>query len=257
MEQISYELTLYFLRRNIISTISIPSLKPNKLRIPSDYLIQDILSIPSNRLIINGAKRIEEGFKEHTIFIYDGTDMTEIDTHKFGIVGFKMVFSQEQLYFLSDRKCQVYNLESEHYRNIPDMLSTHIDPGCCSFDEGVLVIGGLNNWDVDLYSTEQNSWRNLGRLDFDIFSVSCVQISESAVLIVNYKEFYKFDVYEGKVVFHGTLPVKSKSAKIGNLVLKEDFVYCVFGSSVVLRYSISVNKWTRLQRKTEGCCLLF
>ena len=257
MDQVSNELILYILRKNKISTISIPTLQANRLHIPSDYLIQDILPIPHNRLIINGANWIEEGYKEHTIYIYDGIDMTEIDTHKFGIVGFKMIFSRENLYFLSDRKCQVYNIASEHYRNVPDMLSSHIDPGCCSFDEGVLVIGGLNNRDFDYYSTKQNSWRNLGRLDIDLFSVSCVQISEALVLIVNYKEFYQLDVCERRIIFHGALPVKSKSAKIANLVLKEDSVYCVFGSSIVLKYSISANRWTRMQKKTEGCCLLF
>lgn len=257
MDQVSKELILYTLHKNTISTITIPTLKVNKLRIPSDYLIQDILPIPNNRLIINGANRIEEVYKEHSIFIYDSTDMIEIDTHKFGIVGFKMIYSQDNIYFLSDRKCQVYNIASEHYRNVPDMLSSHIDPGCCSFNEGVLVIGGLNNRDIDLYSTEHNSWTNLGKLDLDIFSVSCIQISESLILIVNYQEFYKFDVKEAKIVFHGVLPIKSKSAKIANLVIKENFVYCVFGSSAVLKYSISHNKWTRMQKKTEGCCLLF
>jgi hypothetical protein len=183
--------------------------------------------------------------------------MSEIDTHKFGIVGFKMVYSQEQLFFLSDKKCQVYSLTSENYSNIPDMLSTHINPGCCRFGEGVLVVGGLNNWDIDFYDPRQNGWKNLGRLDFDVFSVACVQISDSQVLVVNYKEFFKIDAFDAKVVFHGTLPVKSKTSKIGNLVLNDDFVFCVFGASVVLKYTISMNKWTRMQKKSEGCCLLF
>ena len=256
MEHSQGDLVLYFLNKNVIKWAILSTLKINNLKIPSDYLIQDILQIPNERLIINGAKRVEEGYKEHTIFIYDSTDMTEIDTHKFGIVGFKMIFNDNRIFFLSDKKCQAYCLTSEYYSNIADMPSKHINPGCCSFDKGIIVIGGLNNKDIDVYRSDINEWRTCGKLEIDMFAVSCVQINDNQVLIVSYKEYYKLDVYLGKMIYHGAMPVKSKSTKIGNLVIKDDFVYCVFGSSIVLRYSISANKWTRLQKPKNKCCVI-
>lgn len=256
MENSTGDLVLYFLNKNVIKWATLSTLKIKKLKIPSDYLIQDILQIPNMRLIINGAKRVEEGYKEHTIFIYDSTDMTEIDTHKFGIVGFKMIFNENKIFFLSDKKCQAYSMSSERYSNIADMPSKHINPGCCSFNEGIVVIGGLNNKDIDLYRPETNEWRNCGKLEFDMFAVACVQINANQVLIVSYKEFYKLDVYLGKIIYHGIMPVKSKSTKIGNLVVKDDLVYCVFGSSIILRYSILDNKWTRLQKPKNKCCVI-
>lgn len=256
MEQSSEDLNLYFLNKNIIKWVTLSSFKVTKLRIPSDYLIQDILQLPNKRLIINGAKRVEKGYKEHTIFIYDSADMTEIDTHKFGIVGFKMIYCENKLFFLSDKKCQVYCMDAEQYSNIADMPSMHINPGCCSFNKGIVVIGGLNNRDIDLYSAETNEWTTCGKLETDLFSVSCIQINANQVLIVSYKDYYKLDVHLGKIIYHGVLPAKSKTVKISNLVEDGDYVYCVFGSSTILKYSIPLNRWTKLSKGKENCCLI-
>ena len=128
-------------------------MKTCKIFTPEGYLLQDILPICNNKVLINGAKMIEEGYKEHKFFMFEHDGYSEINPHDFGIIGVSMVMNGDNIFLISEKKCQVYSISKNFCMYIEEMRSIHVNPGCCVVNGNVMVIGGINNKTIEVYNT--------------------------------------------------------------------------------------------------------
>jgi hypothetical protein len=254
MEDPTSSAKVFFTLNTQIFWIDTSTLKITKLNTPPEYFIQDILPIGENKLVINGAKTLDEGYKEHSFLIYENEDFVEVDCHDFGIIGFKMVACGDLLYLISEQKCQAYAISKGMYKNIKKMLSIHINPGCCLFNGHVIVVGGINNRTIEQYNPVVNKWQKVCDLDRDLFGVSCIQISDEEIIAISYNEYYKINLKTGGIVYSDSLPIKPKSSRIGCPLRFNNYVFCIVGNTRLLRYNISTEKWIVLNRGQNHCC---
>jgi WD40 repeat protein len=251
MEDLGFR--IHFVSKNTLNWLHVPSLRKNKLETPPGYIIQDILPISNKKVLINGAKAVEECYKEHTVFLVKDTECIQINRHDFGITGFKMLFNNKLIYFISEQKCQVYSIPKNTCKYIQEMNTIHINPGCCLFDNNILVIGGINNKTVELYNTRSLNWVEIAKLHINLYNIGCIQITEDEVLIISFKEYYKLNIKLQEITYSGLLPIKPKCHKIGYPIKQNNLVYCIIASRL-LCYNILANKWTIVNRRPNCCC---
>jgi hypothetical protein len=254
MEKAFQSPKIFFMLNNSVYWIKLPSLKIKHIETPKGYLLQDFIPIGKNQVIINGAKSHDEGHKEHSFIVLSKKSFEEINCHDFGIVGFKMVVNLSNLYLISDKKCQAFCLDTQMYKSIPDMIGVHINPGCCAYNNGILVVGGINNRNVEFFDCEAVEWSVIAELDKDLFSISCIQISEQEVLIISYKEYFILNTWLKKIVIFDVLPIKTKTSKIGCPVRVKNCIYVILGSTRLLRFNIISKQWTVVNRNSVCCC---
>lgn len=246
---------VYYILANRICWINALSLKQSKILTPDGYLIHEILPIALGKIVVNGAKKVEKGFQEHVMLLVTDGEFLELPRHDFGIIGVQLVFSKESLYAISDKKCQIYSFHTDTYKNIEDMKSIHIDPGCCIFNDKLYVIGGVNNYEVEAFDPKTRRWSKFGVIDQILFKVKCIQINNEEILIISHQQYYKFNTVVGEITFKDWLPVRAKSHKIGHPVVYCGYVFCIIGNTRLLRYNIGQDKWDILNQNT-GCCFI-
>ena len=169
---------------------------------PTGCLLQGFIPLEDGRIIINGAKLVEEGYREHKFFVLEKKIFKEICEHDLGIIGFQMVYTDNFLYLISDKQCQIYSLAHNNCRYIEDMINIHINPGCCAFNRSIYVIGGINNKTIEMYDRNTSHWSYVATLDTQLFNIQCIQINSEEILIISYKQFYKLNAASGEIIFH-------------------------------------------------------
>jgi hypothetical protein len=88
----------------------------------------------------------------------------------------------------------------------------------------------------------------------NLFNISCIQISDNEVLIISSKEFFKFDIRFGEIIYQGILPIKSKSQKVGYPIRHKNNIFCVVATNRLIRYNILKDRWDVLSRNPNCCC---
>ena len=253
MDETDTDLKIYFILGNTLCWLDLPTLKAHKLKTPEGCLLQGLLPIKNCKIIVNGAKKVEEGYQEHKVFLVENGEFIEIKNHDFGIIGFQMVLNGDSLYLISDKKCQIYSLTYNTYRYIAEMETVHINPGSCLFNTSLYVIGGINNDTVEMFDPDFSYWTKAGELDISLFNIQCIQINTEEILIISCKEYFKFSPGAGKIIFQDWLPIRMKSHKIGQPVMHKNYVFCMFANSRLLRYNLVKGKWD-INRSPNCCC---
>ncbi|OMJ90410.1 hypothetical protein SteCoe_7215 [Stentor coeruleus] len=177
-----------------------------------------------------------------------------MNCHDFEIVGFKMVMNLNTLFFISDKKCQAFCLDTQKYKSLPDMIGVHINPGCCAYNKGILAIGGINNRNIEFFDCEDIKWRIIAELDKDLFSISCIQISEQEALVISYKEYFILNTWLKRIVICDVFPIKAKTSKIGCPVRVKNCIYVILSNTRLLRFNIISKQWTLVNRNPVCCC---
>ena len=172
---------------------------------PTGCLLQGFIPLEDGRIIINGAKLVEEGYREHKFFVLEKKIFKEICEHDLGIIGFQMVYTDNFLYLISDKQCQIYSLAHNNCRYIEDMINIHINPGCCAFNRSIYVIGGINNKTIEMYDRNTSHWSYVATLDTQLFNIQCIQINSEEILIISYKQYRFPSLWLSLSHYHSTV----------------------------------------------------
>jgi len=251
---------VFMITENSLVWVDISTLTLRNYEAPRPCMFLDFAPLSDGRVLINGAMEIDTSYKTHSMFLFSDHKLTVKREHEIGLVSLSMIPIENTVYLIGAKKSQRYELSENRSYDMEEMISTHVNGGSCRYNNDVLVVGGVNSYEVELYNTQGNYWAHVMTLSFPVYDISCIQVTKEKVLVISAQECYLLDVEQGKLKQVEGLPIQLHGGVRHHVPIKQkDFVYTFVGSKerALLRYSISKDSWTVLARYREhSCCSL-
>jgi hypothetical protein len=223
-------------------------------------LVQRLVPLQDGTLFINGAMGSEEENMKHCCFSFQESKLVFRKGHDMGLLSVGMVVIGNSLYILGHKKTELYSLTDWSSSYIESPQNVHVNAGCCTFNNGILLVGGIHCKEIEYYNPDAGYWSLVGALPAPLFDIGCIQIDAHSVLIFGggAKQAHIFNVETGEFRPGGEIEL-SETQVVKSVPIKwKDCVYCFVGngeSSHLVRYSIPHNIWEVIYRlSANGCC---